>query len=33
MPQRGYGVQPRVAVSATLGKGIALVLNYNAVAL
>ena len=32
MPQRGYGRQPRVAASATLGKESALVLNRNAVA-
>jgi hypothetical protein len=32
MPQRGYGLQPRVAASATLGQGSDLVLNRNAVA-
>ena len=32
MPQRGYGLQPRVATSATLGKEGDLVLNRNAVA-
>jgi len=32
MPQRGYGLQPRVAASATLGKESDLVLNRNAVA-
>jgi len=32
MPQRGNGLQPRVAASATLGKESALVLNRNAVA-
>ena len=32
MPQRGYGLQPRVAASATLGKEGDLVLNRNAVA-
>jgi len=32
MPQRGFGLQPRVAASATLGKGGDLVLNRNAVA-
>jgi hypothetical protein len=31
MPQRGYGLQPRVAASATLGKESDLVLNRNAV--
>jgi diacylglycerol kinase family enzyme len=32
MPQRGYGLQPRVAASATLGKKSDLALNRNAVA-
>ncbi|MDX6383524.1 MAG: hypothetical protein QOK48_1097 [Blastocatellia bacterium] len=32
MPQRGNGLQPRVAASATLGKECDLVLNRNAVA-
>jgi len=32
MPQRGYGLQPRVGASATLGKESDLVLNRNAVA-
>jgi hypothetical protein len=32
MPQRGNGLQPRVAASATLGKESDLVLNRNAVA-
>ena len=32
MPQRGYGLQPRVAASATLGKESDLALNRNAVA-
>ena len=32
MPQRGYGLQPRVAASATLGKESHLALNRNAVA-
>ena len=32
MPQRGIGLQPRVAASATLGKESDLVLNRNAVA-
>jgi len=32
MPQRGYGLRPRVAASATLGKESDLVLNRNAVA-
>ena len=32
MPQRGNGLQPRVAASATLGRGSNLVLNRNAVA-
>ena len=32
MPQRGYGLQPRVAASATLGKERDLVFNRNAVA-
>ena len=33
MPQRGYGLQPRVAASATLGKESDLALNRKAVAL
>ena len=32
MPQRGIGLQPRVAASATLGKESDLVFNRNAVA-
>jgi hypothetical protein len=32
MPQRGDGLQPRVAASATLGNESNLVLNRNAVA-
>jgi hypothetical protein len=32
MPQRGYGLQPRVAASATLAKESDLVFNRNAVA-
>jgi len=32
MPQRGNGLQPRVAASATLGKESDLVVNRNAVA-
>jgi hypothetical protein len=32
MPQRGYGLQPKVAASATLRKESDLVLNRNAVA-
>ena len=32
MPQRGNGLQPKVAASATLGKESNLVLNRNAVA-
>ena len=32
MPQRGIGLQPRVAASATLGKQSDFVLNRNAVA-
>ncbi len=32
MPQRGNGLQPRVAASATLGKESDLALNRNAVA-
>jgi len=32
MPQRGNGLQPRVAASATLGKETDLALNRNAVA-
>jgi hypothetical protein len=32
VPQRGNGLQPRVAASATLGKESDLVLNRNAVA-
>jgi hypothetical protein len=32
MPQRGYGLQPRVAASATLGKESDLAPNRNAVA-
>ena len=32
MPQRGNGLQPRGAASATLGRGSNLVLNRNAVA-
>ncbi|MDX6304661.1 MAG: hypothetical protein QOI77_1630, partial [Blastocatellia bacterium] len=32
MPQRGNGLQPRVAASATLGNESNLVLNRNAVA-
>jgi len=31
-PQRGYGLQPRVAASATLGKESGLLLNRTAVA-
>ena len=31
MPQRGNGLQPRVAASATLGKETDLALNRNAV--
>ena len=32
MPQRGYGLQPRVAASATLGKESDLIFNRDAVA-
>jgi hypothetical protein len=32
MPQRGYGLQPWVAASATQGKGSDIALNRNAVA-